>query len=289
MGFIAYVNGAYVPHAEAQVAIEDRGYQFADGVYEVAPICNGAIVDLKEHLDRLDNSLAGLRIAWPMPRRALELVMAELNRRNRVGEGIIYLQISRGVAPRDHGFPKSTVRPSLVITTKAVPWPRQADDDTGVSIITTPDNRWGRCDIKAIALLPNVMGKQRAREANAFEAWFVRPDGTIAEGASTNAWLVDGEGRLVTRPLGPEILPGVTRATVIRLARAAGIPVVERPFSVQELMAAREVFLTSTTALARAVTEIDGRPVGNRFPGIVTRRLRGMVLAHYRQGNPGAD
>lgn len=286
MSRIAYVNGRYLPHRLASVAIEDRGYQFADGVYEVAPVHAGRIIDLKPHLDRLGASLGALRIALPAPLPALTLICRETLVRNRVADGTVYLQVTRGVAPRDHGFPKAPVKPALVVSAKPVSWPVDAAQDLGAAVVTTPDIRWGRCDVKAIALLPNVLAKQKAREAGAFEAWFVRADGTVSEGASTNAWIVDRDGRLVTRPLGPEILPGVTRATVLRLARAAGLEVVERPFGVDELLAAREAFLTSTTALVRAVVSVDGRPIANGYPGEIARRLRALCIAHYHASGP---
>jgi D-alanine transaminase len=281
---IAYVSGRYVPHAEARVAIEDRGYQLADGVYDVAPVAAGAIIDLAPHLDRLDYSLRELAIAQPMPRAALALVCAETVARNRVGEGIVYVQVTRGVAPRDHGFPTHPVRPALVVTAKALRWPDRAVHDPGIGVLTVPDLRWGRCDIKAIALVANVLAKQQARAAGAYEAWFVRPDGTIAEGASTNAWIVDAEGCVVTRPLGRELLAGITRATVLRLARDAGYQVRERAFGRDELATAREAFLTSTTNLVRAVVAVDGRPIANGHPGEVARTLRDRCIAHYRAG-----
>ncbi len=282
MSRIAYVNGRYQLHGAASVAIDDRGYQFADGVYEVAPVQAGRIIDLKAHFDRLGNSLGTLRIETPAPWPALELICRETLARNRVADGIVYMQVTRGVAPRDHGFPKTPTKPALVVSAKPMAWPTDPAQDQGAAIVTTPDVRWGRCDIKAIGLLPNVLAKQQAREAGAFEAWFVRADRTIAEGASTNAWIVDRGGRLVTRPLGPEILPGITRATVLRLARAAGLEVVERPFGVEELLTAHEAFLTSTTALVRAVVAVDGKPIANGHPGEITRQLRGLCLAHYR-------
>jgi D-alanine transaminase len=286
MSRIAYVNGRYLPHAAASVAIDDRGYQFADGVYEVVPVHAGGIIDLKAHLDRLRYSLDALRIGMPAPPRAIELICNETLVRNRVADGTVYLQVTRGVAPRDHGFPKASLKPALVVTATAVTWPLDAAHDLGAAIITTPELRWGRCDIKTTALLPNVLAKQKAREAGAFEAWFVRPDGTITEGASTNAWIVDRDGRILTRPLGPEILAGITRATVLRLARAAGFEVIERPFSQAELVSAREAFLTSTTSLVRAVVSVDGKPIANGHPGEIARRLRGLCIGHYRGTEP---
>ncbi len=281
MSRIAHVNGAYVPQSRASVSIDDRGYQFADGVYEVAPVQAGRIIDLKPHLDRLAQSLRGIQIDMPMPLSAITVICQETLARNRVLDGTVYMQISRGVAARDHGFPKTPIKPALVVTAKSMVWPTDAGADTGIAIITTPDTRWGRCDIKATGLLANVLAKQKARDAGAFEAWFVRTDGSISEGASTNAWIVDRDGRLITRPLGPEILPGITRATVLNLARAAGLDVVERSFTVEELLGAREAFLTSTTAMVRAVIAVDGRPIANRYPGEITRQLRGLCIAHY--------
>ena len=281
MSRIAYVNGTYRAQREAAVGIEDRGYQLADGIYEVAPIMDGRIVDFAAHLDRMAYSLRELLIEPPMPRSALVFVCHETLARNRVRDGVVYIQATRGEAPRDHGFPKNPVKPAIVVSAKHLSWPSSAEDN-GIEIITTPDIRWGRCDIKSIGLLPNALAKQKAREAGAFEAWFVRADGTIAEGASTNAWIVDGEGRLITRPLGPEILPGITRATVLALARAAGFQVIERPFSVDELLGAREAFLTSTTSMVRSVVAVDQRPIGNRYPGSVGRTLRQLCIDHYR-------
>ena len=282
MSRIAYVNGRYVPQGVAAVSIEDRGYQFADGVYEVAPVQAGHIVDAGPHLDRLGYSIAALGIELPAPLSAIMMICRETLARNRVADGIVYMQVTRGVAPRDHGFPRTPVKPAFVVSAKPLIWPTDPAADTGIAIITTPDIRWGRCDIKSIGLAANVLAKQRAREASAFEAWFVRADGTISEGASTNAWIVDRDGRLVTRPLGPEILPGITRATVLRLARGASLEVIERPFDVAELLGAREVFLTSTTGMVRAVVAVDGRPIANQYPGELTRQLRGLCIAHYR-------
>ncbi|MGD9535821.1 MAG: D-amino-acid transaminase [Alphaproteobacteria bacterium] len=279
---VAYVDGRYQRADLAHVAVEDRGFQLADGVYEVAPVANGRIIDFKPHFDRFARSLGELSIQAPVPPAALNVICREVVERNRIVDGILYVQASRGAAPRDHGFPKQPVRPTLVASAKWLSWPSDAGLDSGAAIITTPDLRWGRCDIKSTALLANVLAKQKAREAGAFEAWFVRPDGTITEGASTNAWMVDADGRLLTRPLGPEILPGITRATVLRLARQAGYEVIERPFRLDELSNAREAFLTSTTSLVRAVVSVDGRPIANGHPGEIASRLRALCLTHYR-------
>ena len=275
----AYANGRYMPHADAMVHVEDRGYQFADGVYEVIGIHQGRLVDEELHLERFDRSLHELRISWPMTPAALKLVMRELIRRNRLSDGSIYIQITRGVAQREHAFPKRKSPPGLVMTTKrAKPLPAAALKE-GVSVLTQPDIRWGRCDIKTIGLLPNVLAKQAAVEAGAFETWFVGPAGEITEGSSTNAWIVTEDGQVVTHPLGSKVLSGVTRLTVLRLAAESQIKVLERPFAVHELQSAREAFLTSTSSHVLPVTRIDGRPIGNGRPGPIAMRLRELYEA----------
>jgi D-alanine transaminase len=279
MARYAYVNGRYVPHATAQVHIEDRGYQLADGVYEVILIHEGRLVDEERHLDRLDYSLEALRIPWPMVRPALQIVLRELVHRNRVRVGTVYLQVTRGVAPRDHKFPTAAV-PSFVATTRrAKPMPPGVLT-AGVSVVTHPDIRWRRCDIKSIALLPNVLGKQAAAEAGAFETWLVDDSGNITEGTSTNAWIVTRDGRLVTRDLSSTILAGITRRALLDLARTEDLSIEERAFSVAEAAAAAEAFLTSTTSLVLPVTRIDGRPVGDGKPGAISQSLRDMYLRH---------
>ena len=221
MSRIAYVNGRYLPHAAATVHIEDRGYQFADGVYEVCEVARGYIIDITRHLDRLGRSLGELAMAWPMHRSSLETVMREVVRRNGVTNGLVYLQVTRGVAPRDHFFPVPERRPALVVTSKRTdPAVSRRKADKGISVITVPENRWDRVDIKSVGLLPNVMARQQARDAGAQEAWFVDPDGMVKEGAATNAWIVTGEGVLVTRPAEEGILRGVTRTTLMHVAAA---------------------------------------------------------------------
>lgn len=282
MSRIAYVNGRYVPHRAAQVHIEDRGYQFADAVYEVIAIANGKLVDGDGHLDRLERSLRELRIAQPMTRRALEAVMAEVIRRNSIRNGSIYMQLSRAVAPRDHPFPANP-RTQVVMTAKhgAPPSPKIAED--GVKVITQPDIRWSRCDVKSVSLLPNILAKQAAREAGAYETFMVDRDGMVTEGSSTNAWMIDADGALVTRPASNAILDGITRRRVIDLARQSGIKVIERPFSVDELKRAREVFLTSTSAYVTPVTQVDDRTIANGKPGSTTLALRERYLAFMAQ------
>ncbi len=276
----AYVNGRYVPHGAAQVHVEDRAYQFADGVYEVIAIHDGKFVDEEPHLDRLEHSLTELKIDWPMTRQALKLTMRELIRRNLVVNGIVYLQISRGVAPRDHAFPKSKPRPALVMTTRHARPPNLAMLEKGAAAITIPDIRWQRCDIKSVSLLPNILGKQQAHEAGAYEAWQVASDGTVTEGTSTNAWIVTSDGRAVTRPLSHAILSGITRRAVMKLAAEEGLKIEERPFTVEEARKAREAFLTSATSFVLPITTLDGKPIADGKPGPLSRRLRDYYLRY---------
>lgn len=275
---IAYVNGRYVPHGAAVVHIEDRGYQFADGVYEVVPIDRGNLVDEEPHLDRLDYSLGELRIEAPMSRRALKMVLREVIRRNGVRQGLVYMQVTRGVAPRDHKFPKSS-QSALVITTKRLkPLPAAMLED-GVSVITVPDIRWKRRDIKSISLLPNILAKQQAAEQGAYEAWQIDETGHITEGASTNAWIVTKAGEIVTRPRGHDILSGITRLAVLDLVAEGKLKLAERGFTLEQLHAAGEAFLTGSSIYVVPVTRVDGRPIGNGKPGPIARRLRELFMA----------
>lgn len=276
----AYVNGRYVRHAEAAVHVEDRGYQFADGVYEVCEVRHGFIVDLTRHLDRLGRSLGELRIAWPMERQALVIVLRELLRRNRVRNGLFYLQVTRGVARRDHVFPAGDVQPSVVITAKSTdPGIIARKNEIGVSAITLPENRWDRVDIKTVGLLPNVLARQQAKERGAQEAIFVDAEGNVTEGAATNVWIVDGEGRLVTRPADQGILRGITRTSLMDVAERVGMRVVERAFTVAEMMEAREVFISAATSICFPVVEIDGKPIANGHPGGSAQKLRDAFFA----------
>lgn len=272
MSRIAYVNGRYLAHREASVHIEDRGYQFADGVYEVIAIDRGRLVDEGLHLKRLARSLAELKIAAPMPEAALKAVMREVLRRNRVRDGTIYVQMTRGVARRDHAFPPHA-RTQVVMTARRAKPANPKTVEEGTRVITVPDLRWARCDIKSIALLPNILGKQQAREAGAFEAWQVDRDGNVTEGTSTNAWIVTKAGEVVTRAATNAILNGVTRLGVIRVIERAGLKFVERPFSVAEARQAREAFLTSTTSDVTPVVRIDDSVVGDGKPGPLAREL----------------
>jgi len=281
MSRIAYVNGRYVPHRDAAVHVEDRGYQFADGVYEVCEVRGGRLVDERRHMERLRRSLAELRIAEPMPLNALGVILRETVQRNRVRDGIVYLQATRGVAPRDHGFPPAGTRPSVVVTARN--HDRARNEKTaaeGIPVITVPENRWPRVDIKSVSLLPNVLAKQAAREAGAKEAWFVDRDGTITEGASTNAWIVTSAGTVVTRPTTSAILRGITLTVLLDVLAAHGLKLEERPFTVEEAYAAREAFITSASQIVMPVVSIDGRPVANGAPGLLSAALRRDFHAH---------
>jgi D-alanine transaminase len=283
MGRIAYVNGRFVPHGEAVVHIEDRGYQLADAVYEVWALFDGKLADPEGHFARLERSLSELSIAMPMSRVALTLVLKEAVRRNRVREGLLYLQVSRGVARRDHAFPSPPVKPSVVMTVSAVDRAAsEARAAKGVGVVTTPENRWGRCDIKTVGLLPNALAKQKARAAGAVEAWFVDDLGFVTEGASSNAWIVDGDGRLRTRDTNANILRGVTRNTLLEVIRREGLEVDERPFTPAEAVAAKEAFITGAGTLVLPVVAVDGKPVGEGRPGPVAARLRRLYIEQAR-------
>jgi D-alanine transaminase len=272
---VIYVNGRYLPYAEAGVHAEDRGFQFADSIYEVCEILDGRLIDEGRHMDRLERSLAELRIERPMSRRALGLVMREVIKRNRVRTGLLYLQVSRGAAPRDFAFPPGDVPPTLVCLARRVDdAKREARANAGISVITAPDVRWGRCDIKTVMLLPACLAKDEAARAGASEAWFFDQEGFVTEGASSNAWIVDASGTVITRPNGRAILPGVTRKTLMDILNRENIPVIERPFRVDEAKAAREAFITSASGTVMPVVHIDGTPIANGCPGEMTRLLR---------------
>lgn len=279
---VSYVNGRYVPHDEAVVHIEDRGYQFADAVYEVIPVAGGHPRHLQQHLDRLGRSLAALSIGWPVPRSVLPVIVTEVVRRNRVTEGLVYLQATRGVARRNHLFPKDAV-PSLVVTAWRQTGPSPQTVAKGISVATQADIRWKRPDIKTVGLLGNVMAKQSAKEAGADEAWLVDSHGFVTEGSATNAYIIDADGALRTHPDNGAILGGVTRSNVLELAGRLGISVVERAFTVPEAKAAREAFISGTTVTVLPVVSIDGDPVGDGRPGPLTLRLRELYQELRRQ------
>jgi D-alanine transaminase len=277
MSRVAYINGRYLPHSRAQVAVEDRGYLFSDGAYDVIPVHSGRLSFADRHLDRLDRSLAELRIARPMSRAALLQVAREVVRRNDVRNGTLYMQVTRGVAPRDHKFPKG-VKPSLLMMAKTWKAPAPELLAKGAAVVTMPDQRWARRDIKSISLIANVLAKQAAAEQGAFEAWLIDSDGMVTEGSSTSAWIATAESELVTRPTGTEILPGVTRSVIAEVARELGLALRFRPFSRDEAYAAREAFLTSTSNFVLPITRIDGKPIGAGKPGPIAARLRAAYL-----------
>ena len=275
MSRIAYVNGRYVRHAEAAVSIDERGLLFADAVYEVIEVHAGAFVDEAGHLARLARSRGELAMASPLGDAALALVLREIVTRNRLRDGFVYLQIGRGVAPRDHVFPDPPARPSLVVTARAVdPAKGAAKAAAGIRVVTLPDQRWARPDIKSTSLLPNVLAKQAAKERGASEAWLVGADGRIREGASTNAWIVAADGRVLTHPADGAILRGITRTTLLGVLAAQGLRLEERGFSLDEAYAAREAFVTGATTLVTPVIAIDDRQVGDGVPGPVVAALR---------------
>jgi D-alanine transaminase len=283
MSRVAYVNGVYRPHRDAVVHVEDRGYQFADGVYEVWSVFDGRLADFDAHMTRLHRSLGELKIRIPMTREALTRVLRETVRRNRVRDGLVYVQVTRGTARRDHVFPGETTAPSVVVTARPMDM-RKADAAArkGVAVITQPDIRWGRCDIKTVGLLPNVLAKQAAREAGAAEAWMVDEMGLVTEGGSTNAWIVDADGVLRTRDVQANILRGCTRAALMDLVRETGVAFDERAFTVEEAKTAKEAFYTAASAWVMPVVSIDGLKVGDGKPGQITKRLRKLYLDRAR-------
>ncbi|WP_339914551.1 D-amino-acid transaminase [uncultured Brevundimonas sp.] len=284
MSRVAYVNGAYLPHGQAVIHVEDRGFQFADGVYEVWSVFDGRLADFDGHMTRLVRSLTELRIPVPMTRDALTRVLKETVRRNRVRNGIVYLQITRGTARRDHPFPPEGTPPSVIVTARSISAVKaEAQADKGVAVITQPDIRWGRCDIKTVGLLPNILAKQAARDRGAYEAWFVDDMGLVTEGSSTNAWIIDEHGKLRTRDTQANILRGITRAAILALVAQEKIELDERPFSVDEAKRAREAFFTAAGAFVMPAVSIDGTKIGNGKPGPITTKLRTLYLEQARR------
>lgn len=271
---IAYVNGQYLPQNRAAVHIEDRGYQFADGIYEVCIVVDGRYWDMEGHLARMMRSLNELSMQAPMEMSALKVVMGEVVRRNRLNNALVYVQVTRGVAARNHAFPPQGTPSALVITARRFDL-NQSDAKAakGIAVITHPDIRWGRVDIKTVGLLPNALAKEAATQAGAAEALLVR-DGFVTECSASNAWIVDKTGALITHPKGNAILGGITRQTAIACAEELQLKVIERPFTVEEAKAAPEVFLTSATSFVTSIVSIDGAQIGSGAPGPVALRLR---------------
>jgi len=279
MSRVAYVNGQYHPHGQATIHVEDRGFQFADGVYEVWSIFDGRMADFDGHMTRLHRSLNELRIDIPMSREALTRVLHETIRRNRVTNGIVYLQVTRGTARRDHPFPAEGTPPSVIVTSRSISASKaEAQAKKGVAVLTQPDIRWGRCDIKTVGLLANVLAKQAAREAGAYEAWMVDEMGLVTEGSSTNAWIVDEHGKLRTRDTQANILKGITRTALMALIEQEKLELDERPFSVDEAKRAKEAFFTAAGAFVMPAVSIDGTTIGDGKPGPIATRLRTLYL-----------
>jgi D-alanine transaminase len=275
MSRIAYVNGGYVPLRQAMVHVEDRGYQFGDAVYEVCEVRGGRLVDERRHLERLRRSLEALQIRLPMSHSALGIVLREVVARNRIGYGIVYLQVGRGVARRDHAFPAPDVPPSLVVTARPLNARRnEALAAAGIAVVSVPDNRWGRVDIKTTGLLPNVLARQAAIAQGARDAWFVDNDGKVTEAASANAWIVTEAGRVVTRPADHGILKGITRTVLFDAIKAQGLSLEERAFTLAEAYAAREAFVTAASQIVLPVVRIDGHVIGEGRPGPLATALR---------------
>jgi D-alanine transaminase len=273
---LAYVDGRITALRDATVHVEDRGLQFADALYEVAAVMNGELLDWEPHLARLRRNCAAIFIDFAMTDTALTLQAKRLVAANGHKDALLYLQLSRGVAKRDHSFPAHPSA-SLIMTVRRFDFAQRiGQQKTGVGVITVNDMRWQRVDMKTTGLLANVLAKQDAKAAGAFEAWMVSADGIVREGGSTNAYIVK-DGTIITHPLSAHILPGIARATLLRLARDAQMTVIERPFSLDEALAADEALLTSTTAPLLPVVRIDGRPVGDGTPGPVAGRLAALV------------
>ncbi|HVL73082.1 MAG TPA: D-amino-acid transaminase [Beijerinckiaceae bacterium] len=276
MSRIVFVNGAFVPFEQASIPIMDRGFLFADGIYEVSAVVNGRLVDNDAHLARLDRSLKEIRIENPYSAEEWIRLEEELVRRNGLVEGTVYMEVTRGAAEREFAFPKD-VKPTVVMFTQPKNITRSPQAETGIAVITVPDLRWKRRDIKSVALIAQVLAKQAAAEAGVGEAWMVE-DGKVTEGASSTTFVITRDRRIVTRPLSNAILPGITRKAVIRLAEENGLAVEERLFSIEEAHEAAEAFITSASSFVMPVVKIDGRAVADGRPGPLTRRLRALYL-----------
>jgi D-alanine transaminase len=285
MSRIIYVNGRYLPRRDAMISAEDRGFLFSDGVYEVCEVRGGQLIDERRHLDRLDRSMREIQLSPALTRSALRVVLREVVRRNRVRDGLVYLEITRGAAKRDHAFPAKGTPPTVVVMARSINLAaNEKSAEEGIAVITMPDERWARVDIKSVSLLPNVLAKQAAHDQGAREAWLVDKTGHITEGSSSNAWIVTRDGKLLTHPIGRDILTGITRTVLLDVIRAQGVDFEERAFTVDEAYAAREAFVTSATQTVVPVVRIDGRPVGNGAPGLIATALRRDYHRHAETG-----
>jgi D-alanine transaminase len=275
---IAYVNGAFVPLSEAKVSVLDRGFLFADGIYEVAAVLDGKLIDNASHLARLQRSVGEISLALPESLDRIQEIQKELVKRNSLVNGMVYLEVTRGAdSGRDFAFPKADVKPTLIMFTSVKDIVNAPSAKTGIGVITVPDIRWARRDIKSVALLAQVLAKQAAAETNAGEAWMIE-DGKVTEGGSSSCFILTQDDVIVTRQNGSEILPGCTRKAVVKLAEERQLRVEERAFSVEEALAAKEAFITSATVFVQAVVSIDGKKVGNGKPGPMTDRLREIYV-----------
>lgn len=283
MSRVAYVNGSYVPHAYATTHVEDRGYQFSDGVYEVICLMHGRLLDEEPHYDRLDFSLGELQIPQPCPRQSLQVIVEEIVRRNRLQEGMVYIQVSRGVAPRNHPFPTDT-KPILVVTARHFDHQKfQTVRSTGVKVISLIDGRWNRPDIKSVSLLPNILGKQKAIEAGAFESILINDKGHVTESNATNVWIVNAQGKLQTHPAGSEILNGITRQRLIQIAGERRLPILETPFTMQEMIRAREAFLSASVTGIVPIVQVDEHIIASKKVGDITQQLQNHYANFARQ------
>lgn len=282
MSRIVYVNGAYVPEEEAKVSIFDRAFLFGDGVYEVTAVLGGKFVDFPPHLTRLRRSLGELDMASPLDDAGIEEMHRELMTRNSITDGLIYMQVTRGSAERDFPFPKD-IAPTIIAFTQEKDVANSPHAETGVPIITIPDIRWQRRDIKSTALLAQCIGKEAAKNQGAYEAWMVE-DGFVTEGTSSSSFIVTGDNVIITRPLSNAILPGVTRRSILRLAETTDVTVEERKFTVDEAKKASEAFLTSASSFVLPIVEIDGVVIGTGAPGPIAKQLRKIYLEEARKG-----